>query len=159
SRTGADVCPRLRHFSRKGCFGDGKGGGHSRRPVTSAGHRKKTQLQGLFLDGMGHHRRSLRGDPEAHPDHARKYLLGPRESKSGGWNTQAIGRFLGAFLARQLFAELSRTAFRSDHPGPILPWRMVAHVLRMPALEVGHPVAVGVLMKGDDFSLWRRTHA
>ena len=39
------------------------------------------------------------------------------------------------------------------HPRPYLPRRLVAHVLRMPTLEVGDPGAIGILMKSHNPSL------
>jgi len=42
-----------------------------------------------------------------------------------------------------------------DDPGPILPWRLVPQVLRMAAGQVGHPVAVLVLVKAQQQDGWR----
>ncbi len=56
-------------------------------------------------------------------------------------------------------------ALRSRHPGTDLPWGMVARVLPVPALQVSDPVAVGVLVKPDDYPLhqlathWRPAQA
>lgn len=41
------------------------------------------------------------------------------------------------------------TLLRVEHPGPILPRWLVAQVLRMAAGQLGHPMAVFVLMKAQ----------
>lgn len=41
------------------------------------------------------------------------------------------------------------TLLRVEHPGPILPRWLVAQVLRMTAGQLGHPMAVFVLMKAQ----------
>ena len=53
---------------------------------------------------------------------------------------------------------LGATGLR-DHPWPLLPRRIVTHVLRMAALQVGDPIADVVLMEPDDAArngVWRR---
>jgi hypothetical protein len=35
-------------------------------------------------------------------------------------------------------------------PGPLDPWRVVPHMSGMAARQVGHPVSLIILMKGDD---------
>jgi hypothetical protein len=49
-------------------------------------------------------------------------------------------------------ANHGRAAFRSLHPGPHLPWRLVSHMLRVPTLKLGYPLTFGVLVKSDDLS-------
>ena len=50
----------------------------------------------------------------------------------------------------QLRAEVRVAPFRRGDPDPDLPRRIVSDMLRMPALELGHPVAFLVLMVADD---------
>jgi len=38
---------------------------------------------------------------------------------------------------------------RVEHPGAILPWRLMSQVLRMAAGQIGYPVAVVVLVKAQ----------
>jgi len=52
--------------------------------------------------------------------------------------------------AFQLGAKVRRAALRRRDPHADLPRRIVSDVLRMPALELGHPVAFLVLMVTDD---------
>jgi hypothetical protein len=47
-------------------------------------------------------------------------------------------------------ADHGGAAFRRLHPGPDLPRRLVPHVLRMAALELGYQVPFGVFVKADD---------
>jgi hypothetical protein len=52
-----------------------------------------------------------------------------------------VGRaVLVAFFAREQDAEHTRAALRSDHPRPIGPRRIMAHVPVVAAVELGHPV-------------------
>lgn len=46
--------------------------------------------------------------------------------------------------------------FRSDNPRTIRPGRIVADMLGVAAFEIGDPVAMVVLMEGDDFA--RKVH-
>src|SRR5665213_2575880 len=62
---------------------------------------------------------------------------------------------LGALHALKRSAEEAATALCGHDPGPHLPRRIVAHVLRMSAFEIGHPVLLNVLMKADD-ATWQR---
>jgi hypothetical protein len=63
---------------------------------------------------------------------------------------------LAAFDALQHCPYESRPTFRARHPRPILPRRIVTHVLGVSTLEIRHPVAVIVEMKRDDLSRARR---
>lgn len=47
-------------------------------------------------------------------------------------------------------AEVSSPTGDSRDPRPDLPWRIVTHVLRMPTLEVSHPVTFVVLVEADN---------
>jgi hypothetical protein len=49
-------------------------------------------------------------------------------------------------------------AMSRDDPGADLPRRIVAHVLGMSALQVGHPLPFVILMKSDDATLHVRPH-
>ena len=55
-----------------------------------------------------------------------------------------------AFLAIEHLAESARAAFGCRHPRPIRKRRLMAHVLVVPALELGHPMLIGVAMIADD---------
>ena len=57
--------------------------------------------------------------------------------------------------ALELHAEARCAPFRNRDPDADLPRRIVPDVLRVPAFELGHPVAFLVLMVADD----RPTHA
>src|SRR5690242_9456815 len=70
-----------------------------------------------------------------------------RSVRPGG----SLTRFrLIAAHAVELDPDPRRPAFRRGHPRAYLPRRIVPHVLRVPALELGHPVTVLVLMITDD---------
>jgi hypothetical protein len=43
-------------------------------------------------------------------------------------------------------SQVRRPAFRAEHPGAGSGWRIVAHVLRVAATEIGHPVVFVVLI-------------
>lgn len=58
-----------------------------------------------------------------------------------------------AKVAIERLAQARVTPLLGDDPGSLLPWRCVTHVLRMPALEVGDPVALRVLVVANDVSL------
>ncbi len=45
---------------------------------------------------------------------------------------------------------MSSPAFLGDHPRPADERRLMAHMLPVPASEVGYPVTVLILMKADD---------
>lgn len=47
-------------------------------------------------------------------------------------------------------AEMLRSPRSTANPGAILPWRIVPDVLRMSALQLGHPVALGILVEGNN---------
>src|SRR3954463_7261009 len=47
-------------------------------------------------------------------------------------------------------AQPARPSHLRDHPGPHLPGWIVTDVLPMPALELRHPVAFGILMEAND---------
>lgn len=68
--------------------------------------------------------------------------------------SKAIRRSAGvAFLAVERPAEHSVAALWGDHPGAIDPRWFVAHMLIMPAFELGDPVPLVVPMKTDDVLL------
>ena len=62
-----------------------------------------------------------------------------------------LDRSTGA--AAQNRAHVSGSAAGRQYPGTDLPGRRVPNVLRMPTLELGHPVLLLVLMKTNDASL------
>jgi hypothetical protein len=47
-------------------------------------------------------------------------------------------------------ADVPSPSLGRDDPGTELPWRIVTHVLRMPALEVSHPVTFVILVEADN---------
>ena len=52
-----------------------------------------------------------------------------------------------SLLAQQTIqpaANHGRAALWSLHPGPHLPWRLVAHMQRVPTLKLGYPLTFGV---------------
>ena len=49
-------------------------------------------------------------------------------------------------------AEMGSSAFGSENPGAEGKGRIVAEVLGVAAFEVGDPVALSILMEGDDFA-------
>jgi hypothetical protein len=55
--------------------------------------------------------------------------------------------------AVQLYANKRPAGLFRRHPGPVLPRRIVPHVLTVSALEVRDPVMFEVLMKTDDLTL------
>jgi hypothetical protein len=69
-----------------------------------------------------------------------------------------VGRMSGARLRKRTLTEtaVQRRAqprvsrLLLEHPRPLLPGRIMPHVLRMPALQIGHPMPLCVLMKSDD---------
>ena len=61
-----------------------------------------------------------------------------------------------AAAALELEPQEPGASFRRGDPRPYLPWRIVPHVLAMPALEIRHPVAHLVEMKSDDRPLHAR---
>jgi hypothetical protein len=63
---------------------------------------------------------------------------------------------LAAFDAMQHCPYESRPTFPARHPRPILPRRIVTHVLGVSTFEIRYPVAVIVEMKPDDLSRARR---
>jgi len=63
-----------------------------------------------------------------------------------------------ALFALELDAEPAPPALFGHHPRTLLPGRMMAHVLRVSALKIGHPIGMLVLMETDDF-LFHRKHA
>jgi hypothetical protein len=58
-----------------------------------------------------------------------------------------------ALVAGEFVAEVGGAAFGSEDPWAEGPGWAVADVLRVAAFEVGHPVAIGVLVKGDDLAV------
>jgi hypothetical protein len=63
-----------------------------------------------------------------------------------------LDRSLVANHALQPLADHAGSTGVGQHPWSDLPRRLVAHVLGVAALEVGHPVAFGVLVKSRDSS-------
>jgi hypothetical protein len=57
--------------------------------------------------------------------------------------------------ASQSLADETRTSRFGRHPRPRLPRRIVPHVLRVAALELGNPMSFIILMEADDPS-WNR---
>jgi hypothetical protein len=57
---------------------------------------------------------------------------------------------LVALFALKLDTEAALPALRGRHPRTLLPGRTMAHVLRVAALKLGHPVGVLVLMETYD---------
>jgi hypothetical protein len=56
-----------------------------------------------------------------------------------------------ALFTIELDAEPALPALGRRHPRTLLPRRLMAHVLRVSALKLGHPVGAIVPMKADDF--------
>jgi hypothetical protein len=69
--------------------------------------------------------------------------------REGRWS---LDRSLVANHALQPLADHAGSTGVGQHPWSDLPRRLVAHVLGVAALEVGHPVAFGVLVKPRDSS-------
>jgi len=59
-------------------------------------------------------------------------------------------RTIGTVHALQLEAEHSGSALGRQYPGSHLPWRVVADMLAVSALEVRYPVTFFILMEPDD---------
>lgn len=57
---------------------------------------------------------------------------------------------LVAFLALQILPDAALPPFKGQHPGPTHERRLMAHVLPVPAGQVGDPIALLILMKVDD---------
>jgi hypothetical protein len=76
-------------------------------------------------------------------------------TKTAGWKPALP---VDALCAGQLGADARCTAFRRRHPRAALPRRIVAHMLRMAAFEVGDPVAGVILVEIGDFAAWARGH-
>ena len=57
-----------------------------------------------------------------------------------------------AVLALEFVAEAGGAAFGGEDPGAESPGRVMADMLGVPAREVGNPVGLLVLVKGDDFA-------
>jgi hypothetical protein len=62
----------------------------------------------------------------------------------------AIRLDLIALHAVELCAYELRSPLFAIHPRTVLPRRIVAHVARVAALEIGHPVTLLVPMESDD---------
>ena len=66
-------------------------------------------------------------------------------------STEPVARcVLIAFPAGEALAERAFTALGGGGPGPVRPRRVVAHMLVVPALELGDPVPFVVPVKADD---------
>ena len=59
-------------------------------------------------------------------------------------------RLLVALLTVQHIAKMLIAAGFGQHPRSIAHGRLMPHVLPMAAREIGHPIAVLILMIGDD---------
>ena len=55
-----------------------------------------------------------------------------------------------AFLAIQRLPEKSCAAAFRHHPRPAKKWRLMPHMLAVPARKIGDPVPMFVLVKADD---------
>src|ERR1700722_5531372 len=62
-----------------------------------------------------------------------------------------------AFFAFERDPQAALPALGRRHPRTLLPRRLMADVLRMPALKLGPPVGVLILMEANDF-LFHRQH-
>jgi hypothetical protein len=60
-----------------------------------------------------------------------------------------------ALFAIELDTDPALPALGRRHPRTLLPRRLMAHVLRVSALKLGHPVGVLILMEADDFLFHR----
>jgi hypothetical protein len=58
-----------------------------------------------------------------------------------------------ALRARKFGADARRAPFRRRHPRAALPRRIMSHVLRVPALEIGDPSAAIILMERNDLAI------
>jgi hypothetical protein len=58
-----------------------------------------------------------------------------------------------ALRARKFGADARRAPFRRRHPRATLPRRIVSHVLRVPTLEIGDPIAAIILMERNDLAI------
>jgi hypothetical protein len=61
--------------------------------------------------------------------------------------------FLVAFFAVKDRAQTAPAPLARNHPLPVHPRRIVPHVLAVPAVQVGNPMALLVLMETDDLAL------
>jgi hypothetical protein len=60
-----------------------------------------------------------------------------------------------AIAARKCLAESLGPTFWRNYPGTLGPWRIVANVLVVTALEFGHPMVLFVLVEAhDSFGTW-----
>jgi hypothetical protein len=55
-----------------------------------------------------------------------------------------------AFLTIEFCADTTTPSFGRDHPRPVDPGWAMADVLRMPALEIGHPIISFILVEAYD---------
>ena len=70
-------------------------------------------------------------------------------------------RVLGGAIAQSALKRCAETAhppLGGGHPRVDLPWRLVPYMLRMPTLELGDPVMLGVFMEAGDPPLHGSTH-
>ena len=67
----------------------------------------------------------------------------------------SIGDATATRPACELHSEKVRAPIWRHDPRAVLPWRVVPHVLGVPAFELGHPMAFGVGVKSNDSSCWR----
>lgn len=63
--------------------------------------------------------------------------------------------FTVAVFACEALAEFGGAAFGCRDPWPVGPWRVVANMLGVAALEVGYPVTCVVLVKAGDTAVHR----
>src|SRR5580698_4515956 len=66
----------------------------------------------------------------------------------------ALALPVNALCTRESGTDARRALLPRRHPWTSLPRRIVPHVLRVAALEVGDPIADVVLMKSDDLAAW-----
>ena len=65
-------------------------------------------------------------------------------------STIRVRFFFIALLATQGGADELLPAFSRDHPGPVHPRRIMANVLPVAAVQIGHPIQSFILLKTND---------
>jgi hypothetical protein len=71
-----------------------------------------------------------------------------RQDLSG--NQRRIGRRLLAFLAVQMGAQMLLASSHGEHPRAIDEWGLMPYVLPMTTGQIGHPIALFVLVISND---------
>jgi hypothetical protein len=69
------------------------------------------------------------------------------------YHSSLITRFGIALRAGKSLANGLGSTFGRGDPRAVDPWRLVPHMLLVPALEPGHPMAFVVLAKADDAAI------